>query len=176
MIRWRPDLPAALERARRLEPRESLDWLERPPAGADVLDRSVPVPDGSDLEAAAARVRAYEVHRRAGLRVVGDGPAEPGSSVVLGIPLGPLWGVAACRVAQADDLGFAYLALPGHPEHGAERFWYERDEHGARFRLRAVSRPAWRRSRAAPWAALRVQAVVTQRYLDAGLALARETL
>jgi uncharacterized protein (UPF0548 family) len=176
MIRLRPDLRAALERARSLEPLDEGWSLDDPPPGADVLDRWTDVPDGADLEAAARALRDWGVHRGAGLRVAADGPARPGSDVVLGIGLGPLWALAPCRVVDASGLGFTYAALPGHPEAGLERFEYVRDERGARFHLRAVSRPAWRTTRLVPAAALRVQAAVTTRYLRAGVDLAAATL
>lgn len=175
MIRLRPDLRAALARARSLEPLDEGWSLAEPPTGADVLDRWIEVPAATDLDAAARALRDWGVHRGAGLRVAADGPAVLGSDVVLGIGLGPLWALAPCRVVDVSGHGFTYAALPGHPEAGLERFEYVRDEHGTRFHLRAVSRPAWRTTRLVPAAALRVQAAVTARYLQAGVALARET-
>lgn len=176
MIRLRPDLGAALERAHALEPVDERWSLADPPSGADVLDRSVDVPAGTDIEAAASALREWGVHRGAGLRVAADGPASPGSDVVLGIGLGPLWALAPCRVVDVSGQGFTYVALPGHPEVGLERFEYVRDARGTRFHLRAVSRPAWRTTRLVPAVALRIQATVTARYLRAGADLAAATL
>jgi uncharacterized protein (UPF0548 family) len=63
------------------------------------------------------------------------------------------------------------VTLPGHPEHGAERFAFVRDAHGLRFEVQAVSRPAFWGSRLLPATARRAQARVTDRYLDAAVAI-----
>jgi uncharacterized protein (UPF0548 family) len=114
----------------------------------------------------------WDIHRGAGLRVAATGPVSVGATVVLGQRLGPAWAVCPCRVIAAtntdDRAEFTYAALPGHPEIGAERFAFVRDGAGIRFELSAVSRPGFWGSRLVPFVAERVQAIVTDRYLETG--------
>ena len=76
----------------------------------------------------------WQMHRRAGLVVVADGPATPGRTVTLRPRTGPaawLRLTAPCEVTEVTDRpdarGFTYRALPGHPERGWERFLVRRD-------------------------------------------------
>ncbi|MGN0099357.1 DUF1990 domain-containing protein [Dietzia sp. CH92] len=90
---------------------------------------------GADLfERASRGLLDWEMHRRAGLVVVADGPATPGRTVTLRPRTGPaawLRLTAPCEVTDVTDLpdarGFTYRALPGHPERGWERFLVWRD-------------------------------------------------
>ena len=98
-------------RARRFERAATLG------AGAALFDRA----SGALLD--------WEMHRRAGLVVVVDGPAAPGRHVTLRPRTGPAaWFrlTAPCEVTEVIDRpgtrGFTYRTLPGHPEHGWERF------------------------------------------------------
>lgn len=90
--------------------------------GAEVFDR------------AGRALLNWEMHRRAGLVVVVNGPAVPGRTLTLRPRTGPaawLRMTAPCEVTEVIDLhdarGFTYRALPGHPEHGWETFVVHRD-------------------------------------------------
>lgn len=179
MLTFRPDLDAVLLRASRESTGVDPTWLDSPPAGFRTLDRTVQLPRSADLSAAGNALLSWDLHRRCGLAVAADGAAAPGATVVLGVRLGPAWAVAPCRVVGAvdepDRVGFTYITLPGHPEHGIEQFMFVRDDAGPRFEVRAVSRPAHWASRLLPLVADRVQRIVTDRYLDAARAIAAET-
>lgn len=166
------DLPRALAEARKAVPDESAGWLDNPPRTAHQVSRSVQLPETADLAAGGRALFGWDVHRGAGLRVAADGPVAVGGTVVVAQRLGPAWAVCPCRVIDVVDtderVGFTYATLPGHPEKGAERFAFIRDENGIRFELSAVSRQAFWGSRLVPFVAERVQALVTGRYLDAG--------
>lgn len=91
-------------------------------AGADFFDR------------AGRALINWDMHRRAGLVVVADGPATTGRTVTLRPRTGPgacLRIAAPCEVTavieRPDVRGFTYRALPGHPERGWETFLVERD-------------------------------------------------
>ncbi|WP_236788354.1 DUF1990 family protein [Amycolatopsis sp. GM8] len=139
------------------------------PRGYRRFQRSRPLADTTDFEAAAADLLRWQVHRRAGLRVCAESTvAEPGAVVVLS-----LLGLSApCRVvhvvAEPDRRGFAYGTLPGHPEAGEEAFMLERDrDGGVAFTIRAFSRPATVLTRVAGPLGRRVQDVMTRRCLRA---------
>ncbi|MBB1026852.1 DUF1990 family protein, partial [Dietzia sp. DQ11-38-2] len=90
-------------------------------SGADLFDR------------ASRALFTWDMHRRAGLVVVSDGPATVGRTVTLRPRTGPgawLRIAAPCEVTSVIDSptarGFTYLALPGHPETGRESFLVER--------------------------------------------------
>lgn len=85
------------------------------------------------FERAADALFGWRMHLGAGLSVAGDGPAEVGRTVVLGLGR-PLSLVVPCRVVWVVDSehrrGFAYGTLQGHPECGEESFVVERDPFG----------------------------------------------
>ncbi len=94
------------------------------------------------------------------------------SGVVVDLGFGRLRSHAPCRVVYVIDepslLGFAYGTLRGHPDTGEELFlvaW--RDDDVVAFSVRAFSCPALWWSRLGGPATRRVQARVTERYLDA---------
>lgn len=90
---------------------------------------------GADLFVRASRALInWDMHRRAGLVVVADGPAAPRRTVTLRPRTGPgAWFriAAPCEVTTVIDRpgarGFTYRALPGHPEAGWETFLVEHD-------------------------------------------------
>ena len=145
-----------------------------PPPGYACERRRVRLGQGADRFAeAAAAVRGWQLHRRAGLTVAASAPrADPGVEVVLGVRVGPVWALAPCRVVWSLDqpgrAGFAYGTLPGHPERGQEAFVVERDDAGAVWlAVSAVSRPAdWSTRLLAPLAR-RWQRRITDAYLRA---------
>ncbi|CAJ1581839.1 DUF1990 domain-containing protein [[Mycobacterium] wendilense] len=118
---------------------------------------------------AAAQLMAWEIQRRAGIRIDTSTPtAVPGSLV--SIRLGPLR--AACKVIYVTDephrQGFAYGTLDGHPESGEEYFGVRLDPDGTVYaEIVAFSRPARWWSKAGAWVATRVQKRITDRYLAA---------
>ena len=181
MFTLRPDLDAVLRRAREdRSDHPGMGWLGPPPPGAHSLHRCVDLPPGTSLEACGRALLDWQLHRAAGLEVRADGPAEPGTTVALGIRLGPVWALAPCRVIDVVNasgrIGFTYSTLAGHPELGVEQFLFHRDDRGARFEVLAVSMAAFWGSRLAPCIARRAQSAATDRYLRAALRLADDTL
>jgi uncharacterized protein (UPF0548 family) len=142
------------------------------PAGY-IHDRySVPLGDGS-FETAKRGIREWRAHVDSGVEIFPPRvPIEPGTNVVLGIRLGPLYVIAACRIVyvfdEVDRFGFAYGTLPEHPERGEEAFIVERDAMGqVCFAITAFSRPASAVTRLARPLARVVQQRATRGYLDA---------
>ncbi|XVV10253.1 DUF1990 family protein [Actinoplanes sp. CA-131856] len=121
------------------------------------------------FEAAADDLFTWQMHRRAGLAVVGEpGRAAPGIDVTLRLA----WIRIPCRVVytieERDRRGFAYGTLPGHPEQGEEAFVLDLTEAGdVRFRIRAFSRPASLLARAGGPLTRLVQEFATDRYVAA---------
>jgi uncharacterized protein (UPF0548 family) len=67
------------------------------------------------------------MQRTAGIVVhPADAVPTPGATIVLALPIGPVWITAPCRVTDVVDepgrAGFTYATLPGHPEEGVETF------------------------------------------------------
>ena len=128
------------------------------------------------LERAGRDLISWEMHRRAGLVVVVDGPATPGRRVTLRPSTGPaawLRLTAPCEVTavvdRPDARGFTYRALPGHPEAGTETFVVERDPATdvVRIRIEARSRHATLLARLGAPIARAEQDRLTRRYLTA---------
>jgi len=144
------------------------------PAGFHHVRRAQLLGHGRErFEWAAQQVLTFQVQRRAGLDVASSSPeAAPGVVVLVGLRLGPLRMVAPCRVVaivdEQDAKGFAYGTLPGHPEHGEERFTVTIDgDDCVVLHIVAFSRPATWWSRAGAPVAARIQRRTTTRYLNA---------
>jgi uncharacterized protein (UPF0548 family) len=129
--------------------------------------------DGVDaFERAREAIRAWAIHRGAGLAVAIDGPLVVGTNVALDAPLPVGWVHATCRVVCVVDepsrSGFAYGTLPLHPELGEESFVVHRRANGpTTFEVVAVSRPSHPLARLAPKVADRLQNAAVGRYLAA---------
>lgn len=133
-------------------------------AGAGLFDR------------ASRALINWEMHRRAGLVVVTDGPATSGRTLILRPRTGPaawLRIAAPCEVTavvdRPDARGFTYRALPGHPERGWETFLVERDPATdvVRMRIEAESAHATLLARLGAPIARAEQDRLTRRYLAA---------
>lgn len=118
----------------------------------------------------------WEMHRRAGLVVVVDGPATVGRRVRLRPRTGPAAWLrisAPCEVTAVindpDARGFTYRALPGHPERGWETFLVEHDPatDTVRIRIDAESAHATLLARLGAPIARYEQDRLTRRYLTA---------
>jgi uncharacterized protein (UPF0548 family) len=131
----------------------------RLPERPDVFDRAV------------HGLRSWVPHKGAGLTVVPDAPPRQGATVAVAAPLGPITAVAVCRIVyvidEADQFGFAYGTLPGHPERGEEAFIVRRTDDGAEFTIVVFSQPAELLARAGGPITRRIQATATRRYLGA---------
>ena len=139
-----------------------------------LLRRSV-IGTTAAFDAAAAAVLDWQVQRRSGVRVLAvSGSEAPRVSEGLeGAVVVPVLGravtapVRVTRVVREDEVvGFAYGTLPGHPESGEEAFLVRRAGPETVFELRALSRPAFPYSLAAPVGAA-LQRRFTDRYLSA---------
>jgi len=139
------------------------------------LHRQAVIGTAAAFDAAAAAVLDWQVQRRSGIRVLAvsgsDAPAV--SEGLEGAVLVPLLGrtvegpFRVTRVVrEAAVVGFAYGTLPGHPESGEEAFLVRRAGPETVFELRALSRPAFPYSLAAPVGAA-LQRRFTDRYLSA---------
>jgi uncharacterized protein (UPF0548 family) len=108
------------------------------------------------------------MHRKAGLAVAADGPAEPDRTVIFGLGLGVVL-VVPCRVVyvidEADRQGFAYGTLDGHPEQGEEAFVVSQPSSGSvQLTITAFSRPGNPLVRLAGPIGRAIQASATDRY------------
>jgi uncharacterized protein (UPF0548 family) len=140
------------------------------PAGYRHLRKSSVIGGSRErFEEAAAQGMRWGMLRGAGLRVAATTEvAEVGAEVL--VHLGPV--VAPCRVVyvvdEPDRRGFAYGTLPGHPESGEELFLVRYGPNGDVIaEVTAFSRHATWWSRLGAPLTLRVQALVTGRYLRA---------
>jgi uncharacterized protein (UPF0548 family) len=132
------------------------------------------VPLGVEVfETAKRGLREWRAHVGAGVSIFPPiAPIEPDANIVLGIRMGPLYSIAACRIVyvcdEADRFGFAYGTLPEHPETGEEAFVVERDGVGqVHFTITAFSRPASPITRLAKPLTRAIQRRVTRGYLEA---------
>lgn len=128
--------------------------------GADAFDR------GSEA------IRAWSLHRGAGLDVACDGPIVVETNVALCAPLPIGFVDATCRIVavvqEATRFGFAYGTLSVHPEQGEESFVVRREADGTvLFEVVAVSRAVHPMARACPPVAARLQDAAASRYLTA---------
>jgi uncharacterized protein (UPF0548 family) len=109
---------------------------------------SVALGTGSDaFEAAIRGLRQWEGHRHAGITVHPATPPEPGATVAVVIPIGPLTLTVANRIITVvnDERRFAFVygTLPGHGEQGEEAFAVTRGiDDTVTFDIVAFSRPA----------------------------------
>lgn len=140
----------------------------------DVRAFRLDVPGGAGgFDAAVASLRAWVPQRALGARVhPPDALVEPGETLLVALPLGPVEVTVPDRVVavvdEPDRFGFAYGTLPGHPERGEECFLVERLAAGAvRITVRLDAAPAMSPARALGpligWA----QRAAIRRYLDA---------
>ena len=153
-------------------------WPRLPGARGDRhFTRSADLGRGADLVDRAGRALSnWDMHRRAGLVVVVDGPATPGRRVTLRPTSGPAAWLrlsAPCEVtAVVDDnnaRGFTYRTLSGHPERGQETFLVTRDPATdvVRLIITASSRHATWLARIGGPVARAEQDRLTRRYLAA---------
>ena len=124
-----------------------------------------------DLERAGEVLRAWQVHRGAGLDVVGAHRAEVGARVSSVVRLGPLLVAAPCLVTAVHDgpdlRGFSYATLPGHPEQGEEAFTVRLGgDELVRLQVRAIWRPAGLLTRLALPITVVLQRRATAAYVD----------
>ena len=128
-------------------------------SGVDAFDRG------------CAAIRAWAVHRGAGLGVLTDGPLAFGTNVAISAPLPVGFVEITCRIVavvdEPDRFGFAYGTLSVHPEQGEESFVVVRTPDGVRFDVQAVSRPIQPLARAFSPIADRLQDAAVRRYLSA---------
>lgn len=144
------------------------------PAGYGHVRRDVVIGHGRQaFEAAVDGLFGWQMHRRAGLGVVGSPTrAAPGATVELRAGWGPLHISLPCRVVytvdEPDRQGFAYGSLAGHPERGEEAFLVRLSEvDEVRSGIRAFSRPASLLAKAGGPVTRAVQQYATSRYVQA---------
>ncbi|MDH2442452.1 DUF1990 domain-containing protein [Amnibacterium sp. CER49] len=151
----------------------------RPP-GYRVLHAAAVVGRAEELAGLGEAVLRWRLQRGSGIRVT-DGAGQDAPPVALGarvrieIPLVVALGLRLATSAPAvitvvlqepDRIGFAYGTLPGHPERGEESFVVARRGDRAVLEVRALSRPAFPYSLAAP-VNRRFQRRYSARYLRA---------
>jgi uncharacterized protein (UPF0548 family) len=146
--------------------------LGRLPGGYRHLQRSAAF-DAADFDTVRSRLRGWEMHRAAGIRLTPPSPPiEEGTTIAQAIRVWPLTAVACCRIVRVvdedDRFGFAYGTLPAHPERGEEAFVVLRDEEGATATVTAFSQPQHPLSRVGGPLTHFMQSRVSDRYI-AGL-------
>jgi uncharacterized protein (UPF0548 family) len=124
--------------------------------------------DGVDaFDVGKDAIRAWEIHRGAGLVVAADGPIAEGTNVVMSAPMPIGFVDVACRIVvvidEPDRFGFAYGTLPMHPERGEESFVLTRTG----FEVRAASAHVNFATRMIPALGDRLQDAAVKRYLEA---------
>ena len=177
----RGNLGAALALLEESLAREPTYDSASPPAGLHRTHREAVLGSGRQVfERCCTALATFDMHRRAGLRAWASDPrAGAGTTVVLAMPLGPLWALAPCRVVRRidedDRQGFAYATLPGHPERGIEDFVVERrPDDSVWLLISALSEPgSWVTRMAGPVGAA-LQRRATERYVTAMQSVARE--
>ena len=142
------------------------------PSGLERHHWTTPLSGPSAFGRGADAIRAWAVHRGAGLDVLADGPIAVGTNVAMSAPLPIGFVELTCRIValvdEPDRFGFAYGTLPVHPERGEESFLVVRDPDGeVRFDVQAVSGAAGALVRAFSSVADRLQAAAVKRYLAA---------
>lgn len=148
-----------------------------PPPGYRLADERGVIGDGQrDLERAGELLRSWQVHRQAGLDVVGAFRADVDAQVSSVVRLGPLLVAAPCRVTAVHDgpdlRGFSYATLPGHPEQGEEAFAARLGGDGrVRLQVRAIWRPAGLLTRLALPITVVLQRRATAAYVEAARTL-----
>lgn len=143
-----PALQHALERAVNEQPTWHGDATLADHPGFHIERHRARVGVGAEaFSGAVETVMTWGVQRGAGLTVLAtDDRAHPGTTVIVGLPIGPALILAPCRVTEVFDSsargGFRYVTLPGHPEEGFEEFIVERSaDDEVQFVVRPVSRP-----------------------------------
>jgi uncharacterized protein (UPF0548 family) len=135
-------------------------------------DWSTALPGTDAYPRAVEALRAWRVHRGAGLELAADGPIAVGTNVAFSAPVPAGFVDGTCRIVavvdESDRFGFAYGTLPVHPECGEESFLVVRDTHGSvRFDVHGISRPSLPFVRALSPIADRLQDRAVRRYLSA---------
>ena len=147
------------------------------PPGYRLADERGVVGQGqADLDRLGDQLRGWQVHRGAGLTVVGAPRADAGARVSCVVRLGPLVVAAPCQVTavhdNADVRGFSYATLPGHPEQGEEAFVARLGPDGlVALQVRAIWRPAGLLTRLALPMTVVLQRRATVAYVAAARAL-----
>jgi uncharacterized protein (UPF0548 family) len=101
-----------------------------------------------DFRRGQEALREWAAHKQIGADVLpSDAKLNPGVTVLVTVPIGPVVVIAPCRIVSvtdtADAFGFAYGTLPGHAECGEESFTIRRDRDGQIvFEVVAFSRPS----------------------------------
>ena len=177
MISVRHPSAEAIERFRR-------DRLDTPPTatpGTTSPDGfhhdtwSTPLAPGrATFERARDGIRRWIVQRHSGVEVhPSDAPMEPGTVVALVTRQAGAWLLFGCRVVEvvddADEYGFTYATLPGHPEEGFESFTVRHDPNTdeVTFEIDVTWRPAMLLSRLVGPFSTVLQRRATEAYLAA---------
>lgn len=152
------------------------------PAGYQHVVRLARIGVGADVYGRVADgVMRWQIHRGAGLRLVPSADrAAVGATFVSRLGRWPLRLSVPCRVVWAAEeptvCGYAFGTRRGHPESGEECFLVRLDANGGVwFEIRAFSRPVAWYARLGASVTTRLQQAVTDRYVAAARALARDS-
>ena len=144
-----------------------------PPHGFSGFSRTCRLATGVEFTEAADALMSWQVQARSGLRVAASSlRVELAAVVVLRLGFGAVAVRIPCRVVRivddADEQGFSYGTLPGHPESGEESFVLRRNADGSiDLTVSAFSRPASRLARLGGPVSTAAQHFMTARYLRA---------
>ncbi len=153
MFSVRKPSPSALDAVARDQREKRLSYLEVGatrvglPPGYRHSRHAVELGRGESVFVRATEgLRRWQAHLRAGIHVhPGDAPVK-NLTVVLAVPLAPVYVTVACRIVHVTEerrrFGFAYGTLPQHVIEGEEAFVVERDDADrVRFVVTAFFRP-----------------------------------
>jgi uncharacterized protein (UPF0548 family) len=176
-------LDALLAQARDAEPTYSEVGATKGdslPAGFRHDRYEIRVGQGTEVfERAVQALRKWQPQKGAGVEVMpSDASVRENETVILLLRAAGLWAPAPCRVVyvvdQADQFGFAYGTLPGHPEMGEVAFVISRGTAGRiDFRVTSFSRTVEPLARLGAPVTRWVQQRVTRRYLASLVQAAR---
>ena len=127
--------------------------------------------DAETFEPACEALRTWQAHRGAGARVFPDAPLAIDETVVVALGFPGFTAIAPCRIVwvidDADNFGFGYGTLCGHPERGEESFVVRRRSGRVTFEIVAASRPAGLLPRIGAPVTRLIQKRMANRYLHA---------
>ncbi len=124
------------------------------------------------FERSVQALRMWQPQKGAGVEVVpGDARVDENETVILLLRAAGLCAPAPCRVVyvvdEADQFGFAYGTLPGHPEMGEVAFMVSKAAEEITFRVLSFSRTVDPLARLGTPLTRWVQKRVTRQYLTA---------
>lgn len=118
------------------------DPIPFPPRGLRVFECAVPLPESARADVARV-VSSWDLKRSVGFDAPVPRPA-PGAEGVLALTMLGVRFIEPVRVVWADDTGFGYETMPGHPLYGEESFRLGADGVFVARSISCAANPWWR--------------------------------